>query len=105
MEKMIITHEILKNFYETENNTLGVDRIKDKDKWKLRHLQYLNMWEWFAFLVNHGELKDKDLKEYFKPMLIRDHNTVLGQLEFETQRNNPEDFKEFKKLFKKWSIK
>jgi hypothetical protein len=63
------------------------------------------MWEWLAFLVNHGELKDKDLKEYFKPMLIRDHNTVLGQPEFETQRNNPEDFKEFKELFRKWSIK
>ena len=25
----------------------------------IRHRQYLNVWEWFAFLVNHKELKNK----------------------------------------------
>jgi hypothetical protein len=60
-------------------------------------------WEWFSFLVNHGQIKNNDLKEYFKPMLIRDHDTVFEHEEFKALRDDPEAFKEFRKLYKKWS--
>jgi Domain of unknown function (DUF4760) len=102
-EQIKMTHDILREFSEAENRLLDVEYDKDPHQWQLRHLQYLNTLEWFSFLVNHGELKDEDLKEYFKPLLIRDHDTVLGHDGLETQKNNPEDFKEFKKLYKKWS--
>jgi hypothetical protein len=102
-EQIKMTHDILREFSEAENRLLDVEYDKDPHQWRLRHLQYLNTLEWFSFLVNHGELKDEDLKEYFKPLLIRDHDTVLGHDGLEAQKNNPEDFKEFKKLYKKWS--
>jgi len=53
--------------------------------------------------VNHGQIKNNDLKEYFKPMLIRDHDTVFEHEEFKALRDDPEAFKEFRKLYKKWS--
>ena len=64
-EQIKMTHDILREFSEAENRLLDVEYDKDPHQWRLRHLQYLNTLEWFSFLVNHGELKDEDLKEYF----------------------------------------
>jgi len=57
LEEIKMTHEILKNFYETENRAVSIEYDDDPLQWKLRHLQYLNMWEWFSFLVNHKRTK------------------------------------------------
>jgi hypothetical protein len=45
--------------------------IAHKKEKRHRHIQYLNVWESFALLVNHGELKNINILEHFKPNLMR----------------------------------
>jgi Domain of unknown function (DUF4760) len=61
------------------------------------------VFEWLSFLINHGEIREDSIKEYFKPLLIEDYKKVLGLPELESERNDPMAFREFKKLYKKWS--
>ena len=100
-EQMKIAHDIMRDFSEAEDKILNTSH--ESNKWKLRHLQYLNVSEWLSFLVNHGEITNKNIIDYFKPLLVEDYHEVFGLPELESERNNPEDFKEFKELYKKWS--
>ena len=45
--------------------------IAHKKEKRHRHIQYLNVWESFALLVNHGELKNINILEHFKANLMR----------------------------------
>jgi hypothetical protein len=45
--------------------------IAHKKEKRHRHIQYLNVWESFALLVNDGELKNINILERFKPNLMR----------------------------------
>ena len=63
-------------------------------------MQYLNVWEWFAVLVNHGEIKNKTIQDHFRPNLIEDHDTFFE--EYPEWKNDDDMFPEFKRLYKKW---
>jgi CRISPR/Cas system-associated endonuclease/helicase Cas3 len=84
------------------NDKILAKNHEDK-KWKPRHHQYLNIYEWLSFLVNHGEITEKDIKDFFKPMLLSDHDTVLGLSELKSHKNDSSAFKKSKELYKQRS--
>lgn len=74
--------EISNKLDDAENKIFAIeDSIRESEKSQeeitksqraLRdtRLQYLNIWEYFSFLVNNGEIKDKKVINYFKQDLI-----------------------------------
>ena len=69
----------------------------------IRYKQYLNQWEFVSFLVNKGEIKDQHIREYFKPSLISDYELIFAR--YKQLAENENEYKEIKKLYKKWKGK
>jgi hypothetical protein len=69
----------------------------------LRHKQYLNVWEWFALLVNNDELKDENILEYFRPLFLNDYKVYSDSEMFPALKDNSEDdFRQIRTLYDKW---
>ena len=101
-EQIKMAHDISKELANAENETLKVPNdISCQTQKKYRHIQYLNVWEWFAFLVNHNEINDKNIICHFKPALIKDYETILQS--YIDLRDSDDEFKDMKTLYKKWN--
>ena len=98
-EQYTIASEISNSLAELENKILEVPKDDEKEK-KYRRMQYLNVWEWFAVLVNHGEIKNKTIQDHFRPNQIEDHDTFFEK--YPEWKNDDDMFPEFKRLYKKW---
>jgi hypothetical protein len=98
-----MAHDISKELTEAENAVLKVtsEQVAYETDRRKRHLQYLNVWEWFAFLVNHKEMDDKELINHFKPNQIRDYKIILER--YMDIRDDEMAFEEIKKLYKRWN--
>jgi competence protein ComGF len=62
-------------------------------------LHYLNLWEFFSFLVNEEEINNQNIIEYFKPNLVSGTDDVFE--EYEDIKNNQKAFEEIRQLHKK----
>jgi hypothetical protein len=99
-EEYRIASDISKSLTELEHKILAVPS-EDVEQKLLRHKQYLNVWEWFAFLVNHDELKNKKILEYFKPTFLSDYKEY-SEMFPELKSNGVVEFRELRRLYQKW---
>jgi hypothetical protein len=72
----------------------------DDLKKKQKSLEYLELWEWFAFLVNNKEITNTTIQKYFKPSLVVEVEKIFN--DYPDVANNAEAFQETKKLLSKW---
>ncbi len=62
--------------------------------------RFFNTLEWFSFLVNKGEVRDKNLKVFFKDAVINWYERLFLS-HMPTAVNNPKEYPELKKLYEK----
>jgi hypothetical protein len=62
-EQIKMAHDISKDLTEAENAVLSIpsEQFSYESHKRKHQIQYLNVWEWFAFLVNHMRLTTKKL--------------------------------------------
>ncbi len=72
----------------------------DKDKLAIWDSRLFNTWGWYSFLVNEKRITDKKIKDYFKDAVIHDYEEKFLQYATEEEKNDPEQYPEFKKLYK-----
>jgi hypothetical protein len=63
-------------------------------------LEYLSIWEFFAFLVNNKEIKNDSIQKFFKPSLVKEIERIFQ--EYPDLAKNTEAYEETKILLKKW---
>jgi hypothetical protein len=100
-EEYSIANDISKSLTELEHKILEVPS-EDVEQKLLRHRQYLNVWEWFAFLVNRDELKNKEILEYFKPTFLSDYEEY-SEVFPALKNNSVVEFREIRRLHEKWT--
>jgi hypothetical protein len=98
-----MAHDISKDLTEAENAVLSVpsEQFAYESIKRKRQIQYLNVWEWFAFLVNHQEIDDDEIINHFKPDLLKTYNEILGS--YEDLKTNKESFEQIKTLCNEWN--
>ncbi len=64
--------------------------------------QFFNQLEWFSFLINENKLKDKKLIDFFKPAIIGWYEDMFVKHFNKSDVDDPKQFEEFKKLYKKF---
>jgi|SRR5215207_7626036 len=101
-EQIRLIMEFSRNLDEAENRVLALSRddLEYQRKKRDRHIQYLNQWEQFSFLVNTGEIGNERIHEYFKPTLKRDYKTIFA--EYSDLAEDGDSYKELKRLYEKW---
>jgi hypothetical protein len=100
-EQVRIASDISKDLTEIENMILKVPGdFAHQDIRRRRHIQYLNVWEWFSLLVNHREITNETILDHFKPNLIRDHDAIFK--EYRDLKDDDNKFPQFKTLYRKW---
>jgi hypothetical protein len=72
----------------------------DEVQKRSKSLEYLNVWEWFAFLVNNKEIKNCNIKKYFKPSLTIEVEKIFQ--DYPEVAKDDGAFKETKQLLEKW---
>lgn len=80
------------------------DEYEDKSEKNVKSwdYQFFNQLEWFSFLINEKKLKDKKLINYFKPAIIGWYDNMFIDNFDKTVVDDPKQFEEFKKLYKKF---
>jgi hypothetical protein len=101
-EEYSIANDISKSLTESEHKILEVPS-GDVEKKILRHKQYLNVWEWFALMVNNDELKNENILEHFKPLFLSDYKQYSDSEMFPALKDNSkDDFRQIRILYDKW---
>lgn len=71
-----------------------------------RATQYMNIYEWFAFLVNNKEITDKKILGYMKTTFKKNYRFILQKCPKIFDKNNELDgddtYKELNFLYEKW---
>ncbi len=98
-EEYRIANEISRSFTEIEHKIIEIPNEK-KDELKAHFKQYLNVWEWFALLVNNGELKEKNILLHFKPLLVKQHDKIFKA--YPDLKEDKPEYEQFKILYEKW---
>lgn len=78
-------------------------RNEPPEKIRYKELEYLNTWEFFAFLVNNGEIKNKNILNYFKPTFVSGVKETLE--EYRDVAENNQKYGEIRTLLKRWGYK
>jgi hypothetical protein len=73
------------------------------EKIRYKELEYLNTWEFFAFLVNKGELKNENILNYFKPAFISGVEDTLK--DYPDVAKNTNVYEEIRTRLEKWGHK
>jgi len=111
MEQMKLSIELSSKLDNAENKIFEkedeIKEITDVNKKNVverslrdARLLYLNHWEFFSFLVNNDELKDKKILDYYKPNFKSGVQQIFKKLP--DIRDNKEQCEEIKRLMKKW---
>ncbi len=105
LEQIKLLDSILKELKEMQKEvTYLVKEPNNKlklDDWDNR---FFNTCEWLAFLINTGEIKDKNLENYFEDTLVQARD-MFDQYAKDTDKPNPKRFREFKKLLIHMKVK
>jgi hypothetical protein len=81
-------------------NEIIVNKDNSRNR-RSKSLEYLDTWEYFAFLVNNKEIKNHNIYNFFKKSLCDETRQVFQ--EYPDIANNDKSFEEVKGLRKKWS--
>jgi len=64
--------------------------------------RFFNTLEWFSFLINVREIRNKKLVDYFKPSIIAWYEQIFLKNAGNEVVNDPNQYEELKKLYKKF---
>ncbi len=67
--------------------------------------RFFNTLEWLAFLINEGQVRHSKLIGFFKDAIIGWYDNVFMKHAFETEKTDPKQYPELKKLHKKLTKK
>lgn len=98
-EQIKLAHDVGTDLVNAENNLLEALKSNDREDSKYRSIQYLNVCEWFAFLINHRKITDLAIENHFKPSMKEEYKVLSEKF---PEIVSGEKFKEFKQLFTKW---
>ena len=96
-EQFRIALDINNRLEENVNQLLNTE--KDTPERRSYSLQYLNSLEFLSFLINKGEIKNKNIIEFFKPRLMNETKRIFD--DYPDIANDEKAFEEIKKLRKK----
>jgi hypothetical protein len=97
-EQIRAAHDLRNSLFQAENNVLESTKSRNQEDVKFRTIQYLNVCEWYSFLVNKDQIRIKDIKDYFAPKMLEAYHHVLGK--YDDLRDDPNKFKELKAMCK-----
>ena len=81
----------------------AISNNKPPEKIRYKNLEYLNTWEFFAFLVNNGEIKNKNMLKYFKPSFVSEVKETLE--EYRDVAENKAKYEEIRTPLETWGYK
>jgi hypothetical protein len=84
--------------YEVDNPTKTTEAKKHWDS------RLFNTLEWYAFLVNKNEIKDKSIIKYFKDTILDYYEDNFQADATAEQISDPEEYPEFKQLYQDLKI-
>lgn len=84
--------------YEVDHPTKTTEAKKHWDS------RLFNTLEWYAFLVNKNEIKDKSIIKYFKDTILDYYEDNFLADATAEQINDPEEYPEFKQLYQDLKI-
>ena len=99
-EEFRIALEIHDKLEQKVNELIQV--YPDSQRRRDKSLEYLNIVEYFAFLVNSKEIKNRNIQKYFKSSLKEDVREIFK--EYPDLSKKEDTFEETKKLLEKWKI-
>lgn len=67
------------------------------------YLSYMNIWEFFSFLVNNNEINNPNIIKYFKDNLKSGSDSFFNK--YPEHKSKGDSMKEVKELKKSWRIK
>jgi len=98
-EQYDIADKISRAFTEIENKIIELPNCKENEE-RAHFIQYLNIWEWFALMVNNGELNEKSIIEHFKPLLIKQYEKIFTK--YPDLKKDEHDFEQLQIRYKIW---
>lgn len=98
-EQYDIADKISRAFAENEHKIIEIPDEK-KDELKAHYMQYLNLWEWFAPMVNNGELNEKNIIDHFKPRLLKQYEKTFAA--YPDLKEDKHDYEQLKIRYDKW---
>jgi len=98
-EQVRIVHDINNNLAHAEDAVMQAWNKEDPDEIKLRHMQYLNIWEWYSFLVNRDQITIQELVQYNKKSICEDYQMIFKL--YSGLKEDKDSYKEFKELCRK----
>lgn len=98
-EQVKLVEKIKDSLYELDKE-LPTIKDDDEDALSLWDSRLFNTLEWYSFLVNKKKITDKNLKEYFKDVIINHYEEHFLERASEQEKNDPDQYHEFKTLYK-----
>lgn len=98
-EQVKLVEKIKDSLYDLDKE-LPTIKDDDEDALSLWDSRLFNTLEWYSFLVNKKKITDKNLKEYFKDVIINHYEEHFLEKASEQEKNDPDQYPEFKTLYK-----
>lgn len=93
-----IVQDIMNNRQMAENNIIETSNAGKIDDLLYRYTQYMNIWEWYSFLVNKKKITLPEIKNFYKETMLKDRKYIFEQF---PELDDKDKFKEFRSLCKK----
>jgi len=90
-----------KEIKDTESKLYADYKNADEETKKEWDSLLFNTIEFFAFLINERYITDKKLYSFFDDAIVSWHEDIYQEHYSENDVNDPKQYKEFKKLYKK----
>jgi hypothetical protein len=97
-EQIRIVHDIRNDLTRAENNILESVNGTDEEDAKNRAIQYLNVCEWYALLVNKDQITMQELKDHYAPKMLKACDIFDS---YSDLKEDESKFKELKSLCKR----
>ncbi len=77
-EQITRSYECLKDLKDLQASKIEhSDAYLDSDAMDQWYERYFNSWEWFSFMVNEKQIKDRNIKRFFKRSLMTDYERIF----------------------------
>lgn len=97
--------ELRKELMDLERELTEKYESKSESEKKKWDSLFFNTLEWFAFLINENKLKDKKLVGFFSPAIITWYDDVFHAHAGKETLDDPKQYEELKKLYRKLRLK
>lgn len=104
-----ISEELNRSYYVLRDlHTLRASKAENSEAYKDQgamdewYERYFNTWEWFSYMVNKNQIKDKKLQRFFKNDALTTYERIFEKhYGKEKLDKDPELYPEFRELYKK----